>query len=117
MSGTCSSFVCPIDDAILARYELAGAEGGQTSIQELTESPGQATRSVSVNGMRARITAASSRVGAAENRAAAQMSELTDALVRFQQEHHGVPPKDAEELRPYVKNPEVLARYRPRPGN
>jgi len=34
----------------------------------------------------------------------------------FQNEHGGAPPKTTEELRPYVKNPEALKRFRPQAG-
>lgn len=112
-------FVCPIDDGMLNRYEIVAtgsreAANGQAVIQERVAA-GQATRFISVNRMGARIAATSPRAGAAENRTAAEMAEVSEALMKFQREHQGLMPKDAEELRPYVTHPEVLQRYRPWP--
>lgn len=110
-------FVCPIDPAMLDRYEIAATgsreTGGTSAVIEERVAAGQATRYVSVNRMGARIAATSLGSSPAENKMAAEMAELSEALMAFQREHDATP-KDAEELRPYVKNPEVLSRYRPR---
>jgi hypothetical protein len=104
---------------MLSRYDLAatgpgGTANGQTVIEERV-AEGQATRLITVNGMRARIAAASPGASAQENKLAAEMAEMSEALMKFRSEHQGVMPQDAEELRPYVTHPEVLQRYRPRP--